>query len=1805
MIKRWSVAVALLLLAGPALAVWPLPPFRIYPCDPVNFPACYGCTSYTKEDAYQVKQAERSARSNTQFPVGPYGICSGFHDWCIKSPKLGALSAQVFPGSRGGRARIRFYVPYDIPNNYCLVEGDPSNPACGAAFWPIPIGGGSGHLTRLFLVEQASFINVPAIYEQGLWLPTIETSCGAEVTYSLSVTNLDGFPECASPPDDTKTLTIDLTSVAKCYPPDRRPCPGNGGASTTSGDPINIGSGDVSQALPLFTLGQSPLPLSVVLSYHSGVPLYPALVSSPIADGWTHTFAQTLRPADPFGLTLYHFTPEGFESEYEIQEDGSWAASTPGDIRGTVRRDSATNRYLLQDLDGMVTAFDASTGLWLSTTDRWGNSIIGTYAGGVLTAVTDSMGRQVDFSYSGGRLAQVTTPDGQMWRFGYSGSELGQVFDPLHSGGIPWRSFGYVPDQLGNPRLLSEVRDEAGALLEGHTYDSKDRGITSVSESGRDLVTIEYDAPGPGQTRVTHAIDSVTSQVSVFTLIYQNGRWLPSRIDGSCATCGGATSDTQKFTYDGANNVLTRTDGKGQVTAYQYDASAHVVSRTDARGTAKERTTTYRYEYAPWPNFRTEIHEPSAARPGAESVIRMAWNSTGSPETSLTVSKSGYLQASDSTPTTYTAVTTFDSRHRAVSTDGPRTDVADVTMNAYYADNDALLNRRGRLRQTTDAVGLVTTYDDYDVFGTARSVTDPNGVETTKATDDRGRVIATTVKAVADDPNEPPDYTTSYAFDRRDRLTEATLPRGNRLRYRFENGTNRQTDTIRVDFTGNEVERRHLTLNLIGDAVQEEDQLCDSPAATCASWTTKGSESLAYDAHNRLVRVDHPVPAGSRVLYAYDANGLLLTAQDENHSQPNTRYAYDALDRLVSVTQTLAGAPGGAAVTSYSYDVMDNLASVTDPNGNVTTYAHDDFKRLQKQTSPVSGVTAHSYDPAGNPILSTDPNGATTTRTFDAAGRTLSALSARAGSPTETVVWAYDDPTPGAYGKGRTASMTDPSGSTSYAYERRGLPKAENRTVLGDSYTIAYRYDANGNRAGLTYPSGRQLTYGFDFADRPQTLAGTFQSVSTTYVGQATYLPFGPELTLSYGSGAVTRSASYDSRYRLTAFDVSRGATKLADYQYGLDSAGNVTAINDTLSPQFGRAFAYDDLFRLTRADTGSGLWGPGLYTYDPAGNTLAMTLGLRSTSFSYETVAGKPTSRLLSVTENGTSRPVAMDAAGNETTVGAGSFLYSARNLLEQADGLRYVYDGSGLRVAQVGLALGPIISEQPASAPVCPGASATLSVRAPGATGYQWQSQSAGIWTDLPGMTASSLTVAPAAVTSYRCVVLNAASSTVSAAATLTPVALATEPGSGGLYGDLNRDGAVDATDVFLMKEILAGNLTFGTPPLTASQKAADLNGDGKIDSLDLSLLSKYAAGGIGCLPQIASAAASGFALAPSRAGARPQQAAANPTQYFFYSPERSLLEETELKAAGGRPAPAIDTIWFGGHPVASENIGSSLTRWTFTDHLGTPFLQTDGAGAVQWRIEAEPFGTPFLMRAGLAADQRLRFPGQEFDEQAPERAYNVFRWYRPAWGRYTQDDPVLRSVAASTFRQQNPFDSPGDPSSGIVEGYRYAGSRPTTFADPSGLCTKCDECPSGEWRYGGFGSQAALGVGVTATYGWYTCNGDPFHPGPEKTIRVRTFCFVYGFVFGATLTFSPPTPFGSACGCNSSDFLGYSENTSASWDIVGLDTRCEGLPRVTYRPPKKYRFLGLKKLLKFAPPNYGWKKCNTIPDWSGGLW
>jgi RHS repeat-associated protein len=211
---------------------------------------------------------------------------------------------------------------------------------------------------------------------------------------------------------------------------------------------------------------------------------------------------------------------------------------------------------------------------------------------------------------------------------------------------------------------------------------------------------------------------------------------------------------------------------------------------------------------------------------------------------------------------------------------------------------------------------------------------------------------------------------------------------------------------------------------------------------------------------------------------------------------------------------------------------------------------------------------------------------------------------------------------------------------------------------------LTYQYDQNGNRTGIGYPSGVMATYGFDLADRQQSLSVQVGSEpAQTIVTGATYLPLGPLASIELGNG-LTETRTYDGRYVPTGIQVADATpTTLFGWTYVTDGEGNITAVTDTLSPADSRTYGYQDVaYFLTQGD---GPWGALSWSYDKIGNRLSETRDGATDTYSYLPNAAAGNTALLDqiTLAVGGTRDYAYGPAGHleQVTAGANEVLFGS----------------------------------------------------------------------------------------------------------------------------------------------------------------------------------------------------------------------------------------------------------------------------------------------------------------------------------------------------------------------------------------------------------------------------------------------------------------------------------------------------------------------------------------------------------------
>ncbi|VEI68663.1 RHS repeat-associated core domain-containing protein [Serratia rubidaea] len=93
------------------------------------------------------------------------------------------------------------------------------------------------------------------------------------------------------------------------------------------------------------------------------------------------------------------------------------------------------------------------------------------------------------------------------------------------------------------------------------------------------------------------------------------------------------------------------------------------------------------------------------------------------------------------------------------------------------------------------------------------------------------------------------------------------------------------------------------------------------------------------------------------------------------------------------------------------------------------------------------------------------------------------------------------------------------------------------------------------------------------------------------------------------------------------------------------------------------------------------------------------------------------------------------------------------------------------------------------------------------------------------------------------------------------------------------------------------------------------------------------------------------------------------------------------------------------------------SSEVYWYHSELNGLPERMTDAQGKVVWHGRFSAWGATDAESGTLATQQNLRYQGQYLDRETGLH-YNLFRYYDPNCGRFTQSDPIGLAGGVNTY-------------------------------------------------------------------------------------------------------------------------------------------------------------------------------------------
>ncbi len=281
-------------------------------------------------------------------------------------------------------------------------------------------------------------------------------------------------------------------------------------------------------------------------------------------------------------------------------------------------------------------------------------------------------------------------------------------------------------------------------------------------------------------------------------------------------------------------------------------------------------------------------------------------------------------------------------------------------------------DKLGRRTASIDAMNRRTEYD-YDNFGRMTEVRSPSiGANVYNSTAGQVRyqygydVYGNQILI-----RDPLNHDTTFTYDEQGRQKTRTLPNGQTESFAY-NALGQQTQ--HVDFEGNTTTFGYDSFGRLqsksftdGSTTQTVTYTYDAlgRVKTVNDNAFSSVTTNTYDAEGRISQIASPQ---GYLNYAYDNLGRMTRtwsskAADGADAITDTRYQYDSLGRLITVTVVERNDQTISETTQYRYDQNGNLKQTELPGDLISDYVYDKLNRLDVLTEFVDADHGNDYDP--------------------------------------------------------------------------------------------------------------------------------------------------------------------------------------------------------------------------------------------------------------------------------------------------------------------------------------------------------------------------------------------------------------------------------------------------------------------------------------------------------------------------------------------------------------------------------------------------------------------------------------------------------------------------------------------------------------------------------------------------------------------------------------------------------------------------------------------------------------------------
>lgn len=838
-----------------------------------------------------------------------------------------------------------------------------------------------------------------------------------------------------------------------------------------------------------------------------------------------------------------------------------------------------------------------------------------------------------------GRLLSIKEPHGELVQFAYDSN--GRLLT------VSTNLAGTLTFSRNASNQVSSITASNGNLVYTYKYDSNSRLISSTDFDGH-TTKYEYNFSQPAKANLLTSITDPIGRIKSFSY-YQNGKVFQE------TGHGGAVFSFQyapysydmysQVTYPNGSTVEYHYDSHFRITQIEYpdggrafqtwNDAGRISNQTDQLG----RPIDYKYDNRGNRTGVSKLLDGSNYR-------GMTWDQTfdiptaitplaGSPTNFTLDQNTGdalNISRSSGSGSTLSSIYTYDQFGMPLSTNNGYNSYSNLTNSngetvfVYDNRNPQTLSydARRRVTQTQYANGRTIRYL-YDNYDRVILIEDTNAPTIVNKYDAVGRKyetdrIAGGVTQVA-----------TFEYDDRDRVIASTNFNGERTEYKY--------DVVGVDVV------RDAPTEVIAPDGKVTRFVYDFAGRVVRKILPGGAQiSYEYDVAGQLIAVIDP--RGLVTQFEYDANGRLsrsLSQSATSKVQSNgtqissgfeqTLYSYDAADRLIMKQQLLANEDNvaGAYVTQYAYDGADRLVTKTithTRNGKVVqTFDAINYSYLNILDQSLLTSVSNTYETLTFSYQTQAPFsmvGFSVTPTAAGTALGLQASNFR-------VIPSMNGP----------AAQVEQNGSilVKNGYDAAGRLISAMGALGSTSFSATLGYDAFGRLATLTDSNGLVGTYGYDNADRIQSIGWS-----------------GAGLSMS------------ESLTRNPAGLITQDAREIGTFRYGYTSDNQVNSTSYTGSQGI------------------SGPWVNGTFTYDSSGNMLSNATDSFSVNNNFVTSYNGTTywpdysglGRVMGTTQGSNATSFVFNPDGQLLQLS----LFSGGSPSTSAN---YYYDGLGRRIAKV----------------------------------------------------------------------------------------------------------------------------------------------------------------------------------------------------------------------------------------------------------------------------------------------------------------------------------------------------------------------------------------------------------------------------------------------------------------------------------------------------------------------------------------